>query len=693
MKRYILIGFFTFLAGAGFSQGIDGLKYCGTTEAMEKLFKENPLMKADFDAQNEALRQQDAAAYRQGYPRTTSTNYVIPVVFHIIHDYGSENIPDAQIYSEMRILNEDYNKLNADTAAVDAIFKPLIANVGITFKLAQKDPNGNCTNGIDRIHSLLTYNAGDNAKLNPWPRANYLNVWVVSSIANGAAGYAYLPSSFLNPAIDGVIILSNYIGDIGTSQPLTSRALSHEIGHCLNMEHPWGNTNAPGVACGDDLVTDTPITEGWDHCPSSPSAAMICNAGVEENYQNFMDYSYCSHMFTNGQANRMLSALTSTTAQRSTLWSNANLTATGVNGVVVPCKPIADFEPIIPVMLCAGGTANFQYVRENGQPASWSWSFPGGTPSSSTDSVPAIVYNTPGTYSVSLTETNSGGSNTTTRASFVIVSPTTAQYSSNAYTESFENATTVTNDWIMVCAEGNPWARTTIASATGTASLRLHNSINLKGEQSAAISPSFDAIHIPNGTVTFKLAAALKASTNTDRLLVYFSPDCGQTWIARYNKSGATLATAPVNTGSFVPTAAQWRTETISLGPLQAYADVRAKFLVQTDGGNDIFIDDLNIASAFSGIQEEVAGVSNVLLYPNPTDGNASIEFSLSEPRHVQIGVRDVIGREVLFIADEQLNSGEHKFGFSAQNALKPGMYFVTLLVDNKPVSQKLIVR
>jgi hypothetical protein len=96
----------------------------------------------------------------------------------------------------------------------------------------------------------------------------YLNVWTVSQMADGVAGYAYFPSSVTGQFLmyDGVMILSAYVGSIGTGSTLTTRALTHEIGHYLNLPHTWGLTNAPGVACGDDGIFDTPITKGWTTC-------------------------------------------------------------------------------------------------------------------------------------------------------------------------------------------------------------------------------------------------------------------------------------------------------------------------------------------------------------------------------------------------------------------------------------------
>ncbi|MGZ4117299.1 MAG: M43 family zinc metalloprotease, partial [Bacteroidia bacterium] len=286
---------------------------CGTSEAINRSLAAHPELVTDFLKEQSRLEALDKEAAANGYKDNTDKSAmalpaiaIIPIVFHVLHVGGTENISDAQIIDEVRILNNDYNKLNADTSAVISTFKPVVANCGIQFRLAQKDPSGNCTNGIDRIYSTLTNSADDGSKLNDWPHNKYLNVWVVKTIGTaGVAGYAYLPGT-TSSANDGVLILSTYIGSIGTGNPSTSRALTHEIGHFLNLNHTWGGTNNPGVACGDDAVTDTPITKGHTSCPLSDA---VCTSGVIENVQNYMEYSYCSNMFTNGQKTRMRNAL------------------------------------------------------------------------------------------------------------------------------------------------------------------------------------------------------------------------------------------------------------------------------------------------------------------------------------------------------------------------------------------------
>ncbi|HEU4717385.1 MAG TPA: hypothetical protein VFU15_06120, partial [Bacteroidia bacterium] len=142
---------------------------------MAKVFAAHPDIKAQFDANERLAEKQDSIDFSHNYYRQSQqammpTVYTVPVVFHIIHQYGSENISDAQVLDEMRILNEDYAKLNPDTTAIESSFVSIAASANIQFKLANIDPNGNCTNGIDRVYSYLTNAADDNSKLDPWPR-------------------------------------------------------------------------------------------------------------------------------------------------------------------------------------------------------------------------------------------------------------------------------------------------------------------------------------------------------------------------------------------------------------------------------------------------------------------------------------------------------------------------------------------
>ncbi len=193
--------------------------------------------------------------------------YIIPVVFHVLHHGGAENISDEQILSAVKTLNEDYRKLNADTAQIVDWFKPLAADMKIEFRLAQIDPNGNCTTGIDRIFTVKSINATLDSKINQWPREKYLYIWTVRSIDQQSTMLeAGAPGT--GSKTDGIVVLSSYVGTTGTAGPATgnARSLTHGLGHWLDVHHVFGQGIDPNNFCGDDGIADTPPTTVLQNC-------------------------------------------------------------------------------------------------------------------------------------------------------------------------------------------------------------------------------------------------------------------------------------------------------------------------------------------------------------------------------------------------------------------------------------------
>ena len=621
--------------------------------------------------------------------------YTIPVVFHILHTYGTENISDAQVEDAVNILTRDYNKQNADTANIVSAFQSIASNVGIVFKLAKLDPQGNCTNGIDRIYTPLTNIADDDAKLNVWDRSKYLNIWVAKGIASGAAGYSMYPSSVatsFGAAVDGIMILHNYVGSIGTGSTSRSRALTHEVGHWLNLAHLWGSSNTPGVTTNcslTDNVSDTPPTIGWTSCNLNGAS---CGSPID-NVQNYMEYSYCSNMFTNGQKTRLLAALTSNTASRSNLWKTANLTATGVNTNTV-CIPDADFYAVSP-QVCVNSNVNFIDNTTLAAATSWSWSFPGGSPSTSTSQSPTVQYTAPGTYSVSLTVGNSSGSNSITKNSYVVVLPSTADINIPSFTESFESLSiNAASNWSINNVDGgNAWFITGTAGYTGSKSMKLNNITSSVGSTDEFITPSMDLTQFVNPRLYYRVAyASLTGTANQpNSLQILSSVDCGQTWGARRTYSETTLSTVAAQNSAFTPTTqSQWRQDNINLSLFANYSNIQFKFKFESGEGNNIYIDDINIDHTTALTETDILK-NNFKIFPNPSYNDAVVYFSTEETSKVSVKVIDVLGKEVYSKNMGDLNAGNHNIILNKDILNAFGVYFVQLSVNDLLVTQKLI--
>ncbi len=624
--------------------------------------------------------------YATAEKRNNGIVYVIPIVFHILHNYGGENISDAQVLDQVRILNRDFRRLNADTINLVPAFQGHAADSEIEFRLPSIDPNGNCTNGIDRIQTMLTFGANDQSKLNPWPNNKYFNVWVASSLENtGAAAYAYYPGA--SSAIDGVLCLNTYIGSIGSSNPNRSRVLTHEIGHSMNLAHVWGSTNSPGVACGDDNVSDTPETKGWTSCYLSAS---VCNPPIVENVQNYMEYSYCDVMFTEGQKTRMQATLNSSVSGRNNLWTAGNLLATGVTQGPQVCTPIADFG-VNKTLTCQNSDVTFFDLSWNGIVGTRSWSFPGGVPSTSTDSLPVVSYPNPGVYSASLVVSNATGTDSITRSSLVYVSASST--ANNPYIESFEDTSSFPGASGLLLNEDNgvTWARVTNAAASGIASIKINNYSNTPGEIDEWLMPPMDFSNLSSPIVmTFYVANAQRNSTSDDKLSFYGSINCGANWQLRYNKSGATLATtnSPVSS-NFTPSSSDWRQETVYLNPFKLIPNVRFKFTNTSDRGNNTFIDNINISGSFVNVDEIDETQLGFALYPNPTTESSTVQFKLSKNQSVSLEVKNILGQSISTVVNEEMQVGLHEIQLPE---LPKGIYMIDLITGSKHHVRRLIV-
>ena len=275
--------FLSILIALVFNQSVlaqDNKNFCGHEHDQMKYWKENPVAFDDFQ---ELLKSARNFELSNGKKRT---KFIIPVVFHVIHNDGVENVDDDLIVKQLEVLNKDFQLLNADTSNIDPAFKDLIGNCNFEFRLATIDPKGNCTTGIEHIKSFLTENTDNYSKLNQWNRTKYLNVWVVKSfppVSNGEVlGRAYLPFSTNGSLFyaDGVTVLAKEIVK-------NSRTLTHEVGHYLGLQHTFNslvNVNATGFDCGDDGISDTPRTKGGAY-----NSSFSCTNGATNSFSGACD--------------------------------------------------------------------------------------------------------------------------------------------------------------------------------------------------------------------------------------------------------------------------------------------------------------------------------------------------------------------------------------------------------------------
>ena len=252
----------------------------------------------------------------------------IPVVFHVLYKNNITNISDAQIYSQIDILNTDYSRQNLDTTNTPTEFKILGADTRIQFCVAHQTPTGDWTDGITRTSTTKTTfdMSANEAKydskggVDAWDTEKYLNIWIVPEIIDagvtGILGYAQFPGGAL--ATDGVVVGYNYIGNTGTaSYPFDKgRTLTHEVGHYLNLYHIWGDDF--GACSGTDQVNDTPNQASKNFgCPAHPHKSCSNDGDM---FQNYMDYTNdaCMNLFTIGQKDRMLAAINTSRADLKT---------------------------------------------------------------------------------------------------------------------------------------------------------------------------------------------------------------------------------------------------------------------------------------------------------------------------------------------------------------------------------------
>jgi len=624
---------------------------------------------------------------------------VIPIVFHVLYANSAQNVSDQTIYNTLQALNEDYGRTNPDTNLTPAVWKPIAASTNIQFCLAQRDPNGAVTNGIERRQtSAGPFDVDDVCKfygsggLDAWDVTKYFNIWICDLVP-GLGGYGEFPTGNY----------SNTFGNVTdyTLIGLTGWVASHECGHCFNLRHIWADDG--GSCAFSDNVSDTPnqADATSSPCPTFPytDACQPNSPGIM--FMNYMDYGSeaCKNIFTVGQANRAHSALYNL-AYASLLTSDGCQPVFSVNdaGVTVVSSPAAiicdsTFSPTVDLKNFGTGTlssAVINYTIDGGAATAYNWNGTLNSLASTTVTLQTLTL-TSGLHTMKVYPTMPNGVNdpnpfndTTTYVFNIVI---TGQ--ATPIIQGFQNQYFPVSGWSYGNYDaGLTWTRVSAHKSTPYSVEMENYNYAAVGQIDDLIVPNVNLISAGNiPMMTFWVSYAMRTSGISDTLEVVVSTDCGATWTSIYKKWQDSLATvAPVSTPFAPTTIADWREETLDLTPFAFSDNVIIKFRNINNNQNNLYIDDVNL-SMLVGIKEHLDG-NVVSIYPNPTTGNVTINTASLKSTSLRITLSDALGKTVLV---KNVTLPVNTVGLDL-SPFSNGVYLIHLDDGNESFTNKLVL-
>jgi hypothetical protein len=600
------------------------------------------------------IEQQTAVFIAQNGATDRTASITIPVVFHIVYNNATQNISDAQIQSQMAVLNADFARLNADTSNTPAAFKPIAADCQIQFCLAQRTPTSAASTGIERRSTTVTQFSvtGDSVKytnlggLNIWDRNKYLNIWVCS-LNGGLLGYAQVPGGTANS--DGVVINYTALGTIGTAAyPYNKgRTATHEVGHWLNLQHVWGDDD--GFCTGSDQVADTPNQGGENYgCPNYPSPSCSNTSDI---FMNYMDYTddECMNIFTQGQKARM-QALFAAGGFRASL-----ATSDG-------CVPVTNVTCGVPA------TLNATNITQTA--ATLTWTAVSG----------AITYNLQWKTSTATTWTNVSALVNLSYGLTTLSANTAYQYRVAAACGNtagvYANAATFSTLPVPVtCNEqfepNNTRTAPCITTPVGTAFTAKLNTATDKDWYQFANTAAQKNIKIELTNLPanydlrlYKTGTLVKSSLNlgnANELLIYNNGAITNQYYAYVYGYNNVFSSTVCYTLKITLSATAFRSDG------------------STDGATEEFETEVNIVPA------------EMHMFPNPTSGEVTLEMPLTEEENVQVRIFDISGKSVF--NNEYALDAENNRIFIDMEKHPAGLYFVQVKHGDVIETKKLMVK
>ena len=266
--------------------------------------------------------------------------------------------------------------------------------------------------------------------------------------------------------------------------------------------------------------------------------------------------------------------------------------------------------------------------------------------------------------------------------------------------EGFETTAALpSSNWIVshTSSTGIDWNVTSNAAASGSKSIMIDNSANTAGNNSIfQTSSSYDLSTYITPALSFKVAYQQKSTSNNDKIQVYVSTDCGNSWASKMTRSGAALSTVSGTSSSFTPTSANFTTYTVNISSVATSQNVlfRWEFYADPNGpGNNLYLDDINLFDAGAAGIKNIETTVNLNLYPNPSANQVNIGFSLSEKHIIAVNVTDMLGRTVETIDSKSYQTGESVLTIGSKGAYQSGIYLVNIDIDGQHITKKVIIQ
>lgn len=688
-------------------------RVCGTMQRLDELKAQDPSLEQ---------RMSDIESHTQnfinnnGMPKAAGVLYTIPVVVHVLYNTATQNISDAQIMSQINVLNADFRKLNADASLVPSAFTSLAADAQIEFCLAQQTPTGAATTGIVRKSTTVTsFTSNDNVKRtanggdDAWDATKYLNLWVCN-LGGGLLGYAQFPGGAV--ATDGVVINYTAFGNTGTAAAPygLGRTATHEVGHWLNLRHIWGD-----ASCGNDQVTDTPTQSTSNYgCPAFPH--VTCSNGPNgDMFMNYMDYTddACMYMFTAGQKARMM-ALFATGGSRVGLTTSngcqAPTTVTCGTPASVTAGSITNTSATI-TWGAVSGASSYSVNYKASSSATWtsatstttSFSLTALTAGTSYDyRVAAVCSGTTGAYSSATSFTTTGGTSTGTTNTLSIGTGTTTTGTAPYGTYYMDHRVQYIVTAAELAAAGYTSANNYIKSMAfnvATTSGQIMNNMNIRiayTTQTSFANTSF--LTVTNPVTVWSGNYTAIAGWNEHLFTSRFN----------YNGTSNLLIDICWDNSSFTTDNTVYYSTTTAYRTLYKRSDVAAGNVCGTATGTRSY-SRANMKFVFTNtstgryVEEEESVIVNAApsfdLYPNPTNSQINLNYSVENDNSmVKIEIFNMMGKLIGSYNQGIQNAGTYTFTADMKETqefsnLSDGIYICNLNVDGKMISQRFVLR